>query len=311
MSLSLTNLIALDNYLAPLGESLQDRTIFERLGIIEALVENPKVSFFVGAKPRDDEHRTDLSVWDTRAVAELVGQIYRVNPLVQYDINDVLFRRNVTLQRLKSEEWYRLLSEDKRSLVSIGSPRANLASEVMMAMMFGVAPFPKVQATGFDPGRMPFYFIWPGSLIKDLRSAFAVPSEMLAPKVRADNPQVRRGQANAFVIGSKVFPILRLARRYRSYGVVVAQRRPGGGVWAVVCGESAPATYAAARRVTEIQEGLPESTNDAPRLLWRPVSVNIGHDRTRPGDKRTVQHDDFTQESRIWPSPEADLGKPA
>ncbi|MCL4178284.1 MAG: hypothetical protein KJ072_11165 [Verrucomicrobia bacterium] len=304
VGLTLSNLIALDNYLAPIGEGLHDKPIFERRGILEYLVEKPQVTFLVGAKPRIRERRIDLSWWDTRSAAELVGQIRRVNPAVHYDIVEVLLRTPVRPARLTADPWHRWLEAEDCSVVAIGSPRANLASEIMLAQMFGVRPFVKPSLTFLDPKRGPFAFVWPRPLMQGWRSAFALGAEDLPPKSRHLATQVRRNRSGAFVIGTRILPIPRGHRNYTTYGVIVAQRRPNGRVWAVILGESGPATYAMATKVREINAELPVSSQTAPKVLWAPIEAQIRTTASSIGDHRQVKSASFLEPPELWP-PEA------
>jgi hypothetical protein len=300
--LSLHNLIALDNYLAPLGEGLHDRPLFDRQGIIECLVERPSVLFLVGAKPRERERRNDLSPWDTRAAAELVGQIYRRSANAHYEIQDVLLRPNLKLAELRSDSWYAALEDPTRSIVSIGSSRANLASEVMLARMFREEAFATPAREVVAKRSLPFCFLWPQKLLRGYRSAFASTVESVAgvdPAVR----QLLKQQASGFLQGKILKPIPRNAKRYESYAVVVAQRQATGQVWVVICGESGPVTYAAAKRIGEIQEPLPQSTPARPEVLWMPLSATIRFDAASLGDRRSVEPAKFAGEVEIWPEP--------
>ena len=96
--LTLKLLRALDVYLAPLGEGLQDRPVFDKKGILECLVETRNISFLLGSKPRPQARRNDLSRWDTRSMAELLREASRFDVHMDFEIEDVLWKTPMDAQ---------------------------------------------------------------------------------------------------------------------------------------------------------------------------------------------------------------------
>ena len=134
-------LVALNTYFKKRGQGLQQLPILETRGVLEVLIDAPRVVFMLGAKPRPQERRTDIIRWDTRSLAELLTRASKLDVHREFDIEDVLWRSPVDPGAIKSEQWYRVLEDDQASVISIGSPLAALSSEVMLARMFNVEPF--------------------------------------------------------------------------------------------------------------------------------------------------------------------------
>src|SRR5262245_48634088 len=67
-------IVAFHTYLKKLGHSLQHEPILETRGVFEALNEKQHLVFMLGAWPRPEEKRTDVSQWDSEANAELRTQ---------------------------------------------------------------------------------------------------------------------------------------------------------------------------------------------------------------------------------------------
>ena len=306
VSLTLNVLTALDAYFAPLGESLQEKPIFEKKGILECLVEKRKVSFLLGSRPRLAARRNDLSRWDTRSLAELLSQACRFDMHVDYEIEDVILSTPMNAQKAAAEKWHQVLADDTRSLVAIGSPRACLASEVMLARMFGAtafqAPVPSVAAKN----QMPFFFAWPPHLSRHLRSAFALSWRELKALDEPAAQAVMQNKASAFVSNSKVYTVAVGGNQWEMYGVIVAQRRSAGNVWLVISGLTGPATYAAATLVKKVDAELPMTKGKDSTILWLPVRAIINADQTRKhlGDNRDVDSVEAMSEPQFWQKPE-------
>ncbi len=297
INFSVDMLTALDVYFAPKGESLQDKPIFEKRGILECLVEKRKVAFFLGSKPRRAAHRNDISRWDARSLARLIGQACQFDLHMDYDIEDVLLESQMDERTARERDWYDILDDDSRSLVAIGSPRACLASEVMLARMFDVPPF---KAPALENGllaKVPFAFHWPARVSRGFRSGFTCTTGDLESTAKKGfqfkepgwRGLIRRGKASAFIMGDQVLAVPLGVRKWDAYGVIVAQRRSAGNVWLVVAGITGPATYAAAMLVNRLSVELPaEQRGDGPILL-QAVKTAITTDKSRKaGDNREI-----------------------
>jgi hypothetical protein len=303
VSFTLDLLKALDIYFTPRGESLRDKPIFEKRSVLECLVETRKVTFLLGAKPLREARRNDLSRWDTRSLAHLLSEACKFDLRIEYDIEDVLLKKPMDARRAESEKWHALLEDNERSVVAIGSPAACLASEMMLAEMFGAVPFQTPPLGLPARERKPFYFSWPPAITPAHQSAFALTWNGLQGYDASKASLVRRNQAAAFVLGSEVYTVPTKGTRWEMYGVIAAQRRSAGNVWLVISGLTGPATYAAAQMVKHASFELPQGRDDHGPVLWQPVKSTIVADTgsSQLGDNRAVRSAKFMDKAQVWP----------
>ncbi len=294
-------LVALNTYFRKRGLGLQQLPILETRGVMEVLMDSPNVVFMLGAKPRPEERRTDISRWDTRSLAELLTQASRLDVHHEFDIEDVLWRSPVDPTAIQGERWHRILEEDKASVISIGSPLAALSSEVMLARMFGVAQFtpPQVKTSK----QVPFFYVWLPKLAQGFHSAFGLTWRELDSDSKSIASRVKRNQASAFVLEGEPHGVPAEGKSWTMYGVIAAQRRAAGNVWLVVSGLAGPATYAAAKMVKQIVAELPWGNGKPSSVMWIPVKIKIkaGEADSINGDCREIVQADFDGEPRFWP----------
>jgi len=301
VGLSWEILVALHTYFKQYGFSLQHMPILETRGVMEVLVDARRLVFMLGAKPRPEERRTDLSRWDTRSQSELQTQASLLGVHRKFDMEDVLWRSPVDPIAIRAESWYHALEEDQASVISIGSPLAALSSEIMLSRMFGVQPFETPHFTATRP--VPFYFVWRPKLAENFHSAFGLSWR----EVRADHPELSKriesNQASAFILDGKIHESPAEGHAWTMYGIIAAQRRAAGNVWLVVSGLAGPATSGTATMVKQITAELPWSSGRPSKVLWVPVRVHIRAGKPKPldGDIREVVHSEFDGNPRIWP----------
>ena len=324
VQLSYTQLVALDNYLSSVGEGLDRNPIFHKRGVLDCLVETPRVAFLLGSTPRQWEQRNDVSRWDTRSVARLLHEICLRSAALQaqlrgveFEFADVLLDFPVRLEKLATEPWYQLLEDQQCSVIAFGSSRACHASEIMLAQMFGVTPFHKPSLT--DP-LLPFYFIWPGGQSGEsgrsakprlkgnppgFQSHFAWTPDDIEEKDPALARAIRRGKAFGFYFDGKLYPVSPGPGAFPMYAVIAAQRRSGSQVHVVIAGISGPATHAAATLVRKITAALPHVPGEDSQVLYVPVETQIRTDpsRSRRGDVREVLSCRFLCPPKWWPAP--------
>jgi hypothetical protein len=299
VGLTYAMLVALNTHFKKFGKGLQQLPIFETRGILEVLTETPRLFFMIGAKPRPEERRTDISRWDARSLAELQTHTSMLGMRHEQVIEDVLWRSPVNPEAAKSEDWYHILEEDQHSVVSIGSPLAALSSEEMLARMFKFTPFVKPPI-----GRqVPFLFVWVPKKAKNFRSAFGLTWSELATLDKDVAKRVQANKADAFVLDSTVYEVPSDGDSWTMHGIIAAQRRANGNVWLVISGLAGPATYAAATMVKEIDAELPWSRNRISQVLWLPVKVKIGAGAAKSisGDIREIEKVEFDGPPRLWP----------
>lgn len=300
IGLTLNGLIAFNTYYRPRGLGLQQLPILETQGVLEPLMDAQRVVFMLGARPRPEERRNDISLWDTKSQAELLTQASRLDVHREFDIEPVLWRTPIDPAAIHRERWHRILEEDQASVISIGSPLASLSSEVMLARMFGVEQF---KGPRFRSGRqVPFFFVWLPKSIQHFCSSFALTWRELHVEHAALATRVKRNQTAAFLLEGKPHVVPAEGKAWTMYGIIAAQRRAAGNVWLVVSGLTGPATYGVTTMVKEISAELPWSKGKHSKVLWLPVKVKIKAGQTTPwsGDTREVVEAVFDGEPRLW-----------
>ena len=300
--LSMRELRALDAFFSPLGEGLGDKPIFEKQRILESMSEVGEVTFMLGSTPRQDQ-RNDLSRWDARSMACLLHDLGRCGAPLRYEINDVLRTSPVNVRKLNSQDWHQVIhKEDGPSLISIGSPRACQATEIILAEMFNVAPFEKPT---MHTERLPFHFVWSPDVANNFASSFTISGEDLKSLDLRLAKEVMSNTAWAFKLGSeKPFRYPRKSQEWPNmYGVIVAQRRKGGQVWLVVAGISGPTTHAAAQMVKSITHALPRADKRGEHgpPLWVAVAADVKMVPGRKqGDNRVISNVSLVGDPKIW-----------
>ncbi len=295
VAITFAQLEALDRYLsehyrAPLA------TLFECPNALGSLVARGQVRILLGSQPRRDERRIDLSRWDTRAMHEVFVGINKISGSVRLDVVDGVYtppaKAETCAELGMRQGWGDAFTDDGPSLIGIGSPRANLAAEVMLADMFGVRPFCRPE----EP--LPFGFVWSPVKGKQQSSAFAAaaPDSQLAKAVAA-------GKKWALLIRGRPHPLDLFVPRSTTYGVLAVQRRRGGQVWMVLAGLSGPGTYAAAQFVGDAKLRVPASVGgEHSSVCWMTVRAEV-EARATPGDDREVVRVESLTPSEVWDRP--------
>lgn len=296
------NMVALHVYFSTKDSSLQHLPIFETRGVLEALSEADRLVFMYGAKGRRQEQRTDLSWWDHNSFSALQSEIALIGRRSPFENIPVLWRTPQQMNTFRTEDWYKVIDEDRASVVSIGSPLAALSSEIMLSRMFNVEPFETPHFTTTAP--LPFYFAWRPQLAQNFRSAFGLTSSELALEFEDLAERNESGDSSAVIIDGEVFESPAKEDHWDIYGIIAAQRRAQGNVWMVVSGLAGPATYGTATMVKHIAEELPFSQGTPSKVIWVPVkvTVTIGEERPNDGDLRKIVGCEIDGEPRIWPA---------
>jgi hypothetical protein len=301
VSLKISELKALDAYLAPLGEGLAAKPIFEQSAILAELAQSVETTFFLGSFPRGKLGRIDISHWDVRSMIEILRSLNHYGQ-IHIDIEEVIYRpeKKGLAQDINDETWFERLKKGRGSLVCVGSPRVNRATEVVLSEMFGVAPF---QAPPVDEEpSLPFKFIWPkdradfvshfsldGSSIEGAYSVFA-------KEISAGNPDVM-----GMSVDGCVLPVNRGGEKWLTYGIIAAQRRYTGQVWLALAGLSGTSTFGAAHAAKTIVEALPRAeTGKNSAVLWAVVETAVEKDTRLSGDKRIVTSQQIIHGPHFW-----------
>jgi len=304
VSLTWDAIVAFSTYFKKYGNNLQHIPILETRGVFEALGYKQSLVFMLGAKPRPEEQRTDVSQWDSEANAELRAHASLHGIERTCNVQHVLWRSPLNTEAIQAESWYRILEEDQSSVISIGSPLASLSSEVMLSRALGAKPFDPPDLRTGRP--LPFYFVWLHKIASGFRSAFGLTHRELQPKHRELAGRVERNESTAFILGDDIHESPANGNEWTMYGIIAAQRRAAGNIWLVVAGLHGPATYGAALMVKELVEELPWTVNRPSKILWVPVKVLVRARDAKPtdGDVREVVHTEFDGKPRFWPDEE-------
>lgn len=284
-------LMLLNAYFTQRGYPLDTRPIFSRAGLLNNLAPVKRVVFLLGVRAQRD-YRNDIIAWDARSMARITRDLNNVNFEGDFEFEEVPFRAPPKLEDLQGHEWFKLLGQADTALISIGSPRANLASEFLLAQMFNREPFRAPRFEQDRPHGVPFCFAWPPIASEHLESCCAIAE---ADLVRLKEPWARA------VASEKASALLPDAARHHHagtdeaamaswiavprvppknqawdmYATIVAQRRDTGQIWVVLCGISGPATHAAAIQLRAIDAALPAVERGHGEVMWGVIKVKV------------------------------------
>jgi len=303
--LSMAELHALDRYLEPLGDGLAYNSFFKRSNALQTVAAaNKPVTFLLGSKSVDGS-RLSLDHWDVNAFAEIQRGVSRFSRDIRFDIRDVPLHEELKEARKSAAKgkWLTLLRNGGPSLVCLGSSRATHVAEVMLAKMFGTKPFvddPALKA------KLPFHFVWNSKLKHVFPSAFRYTAEDLEAIDPSASKIVQSKGASALEMGGTVH-LDRLKQRNttESYGVCVAQRRPGGQIWFVLAGVTGPSTYAAALLASSLALPLrpkdPDSRDRSSLPYWTAVRAIVQIDSSQTsGNFLTVANKEIISGPHAW-----------
>ena len=275
--LNQSNLIALHNFFATLGEPLHLRPIFEQKGVLHCMAESEKIIFLLGAKPGHDE-RNDISGWDVLCMAELLAKLGAHKAQLKDEIVTVFLDLEATLADVENEEWYTSLTKPNHTFVAVGSPKASNAAEVMLSTMMCARPFQAPHLAYGIKTTLPFVFAWNLKGAENFKSHCAVSSAQLkefrkhydwAKKVCHDE-----GSAYFFNEEWHYIPHRSPTNQWMMFGSLVIQRRDTT-IWAVISGISGPATLSVARKIHEIEHALPVVKGGNSHVLIVPIIATV------------------------------------
>lgn len=277
------------------GIDLSETPVFEKLSFYEPLTKGGKVSFLLGLRPDASERASSLRLWDLRSMTAIANAAYQTGHRIELDWRFVE-SAPINVLEGKSEGW---------NFVSIGSPRANIASEILLSKMFGVAPF---QSEAEHPRlTLPFSFVWP----QPLRSTFATSvSSLHAPVGDAELAALKSGRASAMLINKRAHVVHLTYMQATIPGVIAAQRMIDERIVVVVAGLSGPATFGAANLLKNLTAELPPYSPDPERaaVVWAAVGVHVVAKADVFGDARVPDSWEFITQPAVW-SPSRKPGK--
>jgi hypothetical protein len=263
--------------------------------LLRSVADNGRVAFLLPSKSRDKSR--SVVHWDLHAMIEVFENLKLIDPKIEYSIYDVvmpeakpLVQQKLSPQSIKNERWYaEVLAKADHSVVCIGSPRANLASEWMLAKMYDVKPL----SPNDDDESLPFRFFWKPQFV--VNSSFDVHQRDIQKHI-SDWPRFeKRERLSAMLLrqvvtGKKCFLIDRLPKtpQWDSWGIVAAQRREQGQIWVCVLGLEGASTQAAALALTKIEKTVPPIVDGkASRVMQYFVSCEV-----KKGNGDDLLHED-------------------
>ena len=276
-------------------------SIFRSTDLLQSISELPTTTFFLGFQPASSpEARTWISHWDLCSVTELLHGLYRFHyaSRLKVKLEEVQLREHPTVEQMSDESWYELIKSEQtsQSLISIGSPKACHASEVMLAEMFGVKPF---ESGGTEPRQdLPFQFEWTMEQLERTPSSFA----FARTSAKSLPAPFRNFSSFSLHYLGVCYEVPMEEKQWRDYGVIVAQRRGNGNIWAVCAGLSGPATLASARMLASEQIDLAPLRRNQPHSdpVVCIVEADVKQDSTpSQGDRRKVLRERFRREPAV------------
>jgi len=287
-TISTGELIAIDNYFSPLGIGFGDEPLFAKENALKSLARNGNLCVTIGAFQRNEEERNDVSLWDVKAFQEVRTAARKIRGDMPFTLHDVPFFDENGRHNHGDRSVPQLLSESRSSVCSIGSPRANVASEVILADMFGLKPFRLPSAAP------PFRFYWCADAERTKRgfsSAFDVSLaeiERLDPKFALQARKKKR--LSALVVGDTVHTVVpKIHGNWSDYGIVAAQKCAEDRVRVVIAGLTGPSTLACAKACTTRLSLPTRPGEDSCKVFWIVVRASVSQRKTGVGDLRELQ----------------------
>lgn len=299
VNLRISELMALNAYLSPMGAGLAARPIFDQPSILATLAERSEVVFMFGAQPNEERQNIEVSVWDVRCQGEILNSVNSYQANISITMEDVMYRAPEKKGGPEIGGWEKWFTDvHDASIVCIGSPRACRASEFMLAKMFNVEYFAE---TTREEERLPFLFIWARETDK-FGSRFAGDAESIERLDKALAASIRMDPKTT--MGLRVDGTVHASRgqgsRWKDYGIIAAQRRSSGQLWLVLCGLSGPTTYAAAKAAKSLADIIPPNpVGEDSKVQWAVVKSVI-EKTPMPGDARKVVGQEIIGEPKLW-----------
>lgn len=255
VQLKIGHLLALDHWL---GMEDEGSLLTKQRSLIDSVRESYSVNFLV-ACTTSPQLRTDvISRWDLRATTRL--------------LRTPLNRLHVGIWDIKGPENWR--EHDVRitnaANISIGSPVASHASQVIMSRMLGIAPNNRLE---FES--LPFYIVGSERDESLNRSFVRARSEIARTPYVTQLPEL--SDKRALVVNGKWY----VSTDDEDYAMLLAQRNPDNGhVQMVLCGLTGHGTYKLARI---LQSGQPAETMPALKAGQKHPPIFIAIYRLTPG----------------------------
>ena len=338
ISLSFQNLCAIDEYLKKYKQdaSLAVQPLLGGPGILQEMAVR-EVTYLLGSEP--SKGRLLQSGWDTRSVGSLQKSLHDMGSNRAYEIEDVIktgviaggsdaasranLRKKISNRELVSgEQWESLLHlesgdpVDRKSVVVIGSPRANTAAELMLSMMFAWHGHPVTPFNSAELGSLPFYFLWPKSeSVSD--SAFASSQSGGFDAFDADLADYIATGKEADFTPRAIAYRLKDAADFEYYSIreyhkkpeewstagIIAAMGANGHLFVSIMGVSGIATLGTAQALPLLTHpiNIPGASNESGKIIWAPVKIDVRKNAKNDGDRNQIQNVELMADPQYWP----------
>ncbi|MHC4513357.1 MAG: hypothetical protein ACYTKC_21550 [Planctomycetota bacterium] len=304
LKLSIVELEALHAYLEQMEEGLTRRAFFKFSSLVQELAQSLDAAMILPS--RLGHEGPVLSYWDWQAMAEIQRTVNLYSNAITFDLIDV--QRSTQEPGPRFGRWQRLFGKSgPSSVICIGSPRSNRATERALKSMF--RPKPRT------PGRwnsLPFSFVFLSESGHGLPSLFSRPVDQFKGAHDKLVAAVRAGEGWGLIAGEESFlseaAVKRnapsgdkmLQKRIRSYGVIAAQRQ-GHRLIVAVAGLTGPGTLAAASRLSAMSGSLPQQGDvNENAVLWGVVETVVDTTRMMDGGVPALEAHRFVVEPSLW-----------
>jgi hypothetical protein len=307
VTLSIIEYEALDAYLERFGEGLTRRAFFKSSSLVQELAKSLDAAMILPSHLGDEG--PVMSYWDWQAMAEIQRTVNLYSNTITFDQVDVQRSAETDKAGPGYGKWKHLFKDTgPSSLICIGSPRSNRATERALNDMFKPKPKP---ADRWD--NLPFSFVFlteKGS--SGLKSAFSRPVQELGGAHEELAAQVRDRKGWGLIAGEKSFlseAAVRnnrvsgssvLHKKIRSIGVIAAQREEHR-LKVVVAGLTGPGTLAAAWSLRAMSGTLPQQGDPHENaVLWCVVETMVDTTRITYGGAPVLEAHRFVVDPTLW-----------
>lgn len=306
VKLSIVEIEALHAYLEQMEVGLTQRAFFNFTSFVQELAQSLDAAMIVPS--RLGAEGPVLSYWDWQATAEIQRTVNLFSNTISFDLIDV--HRSSQKSTPRRGRWQRLFDKSgPSSVICIGSPRSNRATERALIKMFRPKPNPTARWKS-----LPFSFVFLNeeggeSASEGMASKFSRPVDQFKGAHHELVASVRAGKGWGLIAGDRSFlseaafernAPAKMAKRIRSYGVIAAQRQDHRLV-VVVAGLTGPGTLAAASRLSAMTGPLPQRGGPQEKaVLWGVVETVVDTTQMRDGGPPALEAHRFVVKPSLW-----------
>ena len=218
VQLKISQLVAIDRFFVYHNE---EPLLMKDLTLVDSIVESSDVNFLLAARYADDRRDYVVARLDLRSITRMMRTRINQQRMKIWDIND-------------ADNWRKVNTRlNGAANISVGSPVANYASEVLLGQMIGVEP-----GTDRKASELPFFIVAAEYDEPGGSNFVRTPEE--AERVIPDVANQTTPDHRAIVINGQLYA----STDQEDYALLVAQRSPDNGhVRVVLCGLTGAGTH--------------------------------------------------------------------